>query len=71
MAGNADGADLDRFVEAQADVHAQALAELERGSKESHWMWFVFPQVAGLGSSPTARAGGSLIVSGLAMPSVA
>lgn len=47
--------DLDRFVEAQAAIYAQALAELRRGRKQSHWMWFVFPQIAGLGSSPTAR----------------
>jgi uncharacterized protein (DUF1810 family) len=47
--------DLDRFVKAQAGVYARALAELERGRKESHWMWFVFPQLAGLGRSETAR----------------
>jgi len=47
--------DLQRFVDAQADVHEQALAEIRRGRKTSHWMWFVFPQIAGLGSSPTAR----------------
>jgi uncharacterized protein (DUF1810 family) len=49
--------DLHRFVEAQdsTDVHARALAELRRGRKQGHWMWFVFPQIAGLGSSPTAR----------------
>ena len=47
--------DLDRFVEAQAPVYAQALAELKRGRKESHWMWFVFPQIAGLGFSPMAQ----------------
>jgi uncharacterized protein (DUF1810 family) len=47
---------LERFVEAQSDgVHAQALDELLAGRKTSHWMWFVFPQVAGLGSSPTSR----------------
>jgi uncharacterized protein (DUF1810 family) len=47
--------DLERFVAAQAGgVHEQALAELRAGRKTSHWMWFVFPQVAGLGSSPTA-----------------
>ena len=46
---------LDRFVEAQAPVHAQVRAELQRGRKESHWMWFVFPQIAGLGRSPTAQ----------------
>ena len=47
--------DLDRFVEAQDGVYAQALAELRRGRKESHWMWFVFPQILGLGRSPTAQ----------------
>ena len=47
--------DLDRFVAAQAGVYAQALAELEAGRKQSHWMWFVFPQIAGLGASPMAR----------------
>ena len=47
--------DLDRFVSAQADVYDGALAELRSGRKESHWMWFVFPQIAGLGRSETAR----------------
>ncbi|WP_419827058.1 DUF1810 domain-containing protein [Sphingomonas sp.] len=48
--------DLSRFVEAQADgLFEQALGEIERGRKTSHWMWFVFPQIAGLGQSPTAR----------------
>lgn len=47
---------LDRFLTAQESIFDQALAELRRGRKESHWMWFVFPQIAGLGSSPTARA---------------
>jgi uncharacterized protein (DUF1810 family) len=46
---------LSRFVEAQAPVYAEALAELKRGRKESHWMWFVFPQLAGLGRSPMAQ----------------
>ncbi|GAA0453089.1 MULTISPECIES: DUF1810 domain-containing protein [Sphingomonas] len=46
---------LDRFVEAQAGVWTQALAELKAGRKTSHWMWFVFPQIAGLGRSETAR----------------
>lgn len=46
---------LQRFVEAQAGVHEIALGELRGGRKRSHWMWFVFPQVAGLGQSPTAR----------------
>jgi uncharacterized protein (DUF1810 family) len=45
---------LDRFVAAQAGTYAQALAELKAGRKQSHWMWFVFPQLAGLGRSPTA-----------------
>lgn len=51
-------ADLTRFVEAQAPVHETALAELRAGHKRSHWMWFVFPQLAGLGTSPTARVYG-------------
>ena len=48
--------DLQRFVEAQdsGGTYATALAELRRGRKRSHWMWFVFPQIAGLGQSPTA-----------------
>lgn len=45
---------LDRFVAAQAGVYEDALAELRRGRKTGHWMWFVFPQVAGLGRSPNA-----------------
>ena len=47
--------DLDRFVAAQDGVYLQALAELRRGAKRSHWMWFVFPQIAGLGQSAMAR----------------
>ncbi|MBC3940868.1 DUF1810 domain-containing protein [Sphingomonas albertensis] len=46
--------DLDRFVAAQDGVYPQALAELRRGAKRSHWMWFVFPQIAGLGQSAMA-----------------
>src|SRR5215210_1535477 len=46
---------LERFVEAQRGVYPQALEELRQGSKTSHWMWFVFPQIAGLGRSATAR----------------
>jgi uncharacterized protein (DUF1810 family) len=46
--------DLDRFVRAQQGVHDVALDELRRGRKSSHWMWFVFPQLAGLGRSATA-----------------
>jgi uncharacterized protein (DUF1810 family) len=48
------GFDLDRFVDAQAGIYPQALAEIRAGRKQSHWMWFVFPQIAGLGRSPTA-----------------
>ncbi|CAN5381566.1 DUF1810 domain-containing protein [soil metagenome] len=47
--------DLDRFVAAQAPIYAQALGELRGGRKRSHWMWFVFPQLAGLGQSATSR----------------
>ena len=47
--------DLQIFVQAQEDMYEQALAELKNGSKESHWMWFVFPQIAGLGNSEMAR----------------
>lgn len=47
-------AGLERFLQAQDEVYATALAELRRGAKRSHWMWFVFPQVAGLGRSATA-----------------
>ena len=43
--------DLDRFVTAQDAVYAQVISELGHGRKMSHWMWFVFPQIAGLGSS--------------------
>jgi uncharacterized protein (DUF1810 family) len=51
-----DPFDLARFVRAQDDgVYQRALAELLAGRKSSHWMWFVFPQLAGLGHSPTAQ----------------
>jgi uncharacterized protein (DUF1810 family) len=46
---------LERFVQAQAPVIEQALAELRAGHKQSHWMWFVFPQIASLGQSQTSR----------------
>ena len=46
-----DRFDLDRFVEAQAGTYEDALAELRRGRKFGHWMWFVFPQLRGLGQS--------------------
>ena len=50
-----DPHDLDRFVDAQATTYAAALAELTRGRKTTHWMWFVFPQIAGLGHSAMAQ----------------
>jgi uncharacterized protein (DUF1810 family) len=46
---------LQRFVDAQSQTYAQALAELRAGHKRTHWMWFVFPQVAGLGRSGMAQ----------------
>lgn len=46
--------DLERFVEAQNSVYEQVLAELGAGRKRSHWIWFIFPQIHGLGSSATA-----------------
>ena len=46
---------LDRFVESQAGNYPAALAELQNGRKRSHWMWFIFPQIQGLGFSETAR----------------
>jgi uncharacterized protein (DUF1810 family) len=52
-----DDFDLDRFVTAQdhGDIYDRALTELRRGRKQSHWMWFVLPQVTGLGSSGMAQ----------------
>jgi uncharacterized protein (DUF1810 family) len=48
--------DLQRFVDAQAGgVYESAVAELRAGRKTGHWIWFVFPQIAGLGQSPTSR----------------
>jgi uncharacterized protein (DUF1810 family) len=54
---NADPYDLQRFVAAQdaGGTYEQAVAELRQGRKTTHWMWFVFPQVAGLGQSATSR----------------
>lgn len=54
-AGTSDPHDLQRFVDAQRGTFDAALAELRRGRKTSHWMWFVFPQIAGLGRSEMAR----------------
>ena len=50
-----DPYDLERFVVAQEGVYERALSELRGGRKQSHWMWFIFPQIDGLGFSPTAR----------------
>ena len=50
-----DPFDLARFLQAQKNTYARALAELRAGRKTSHWMWYVFPQIDGLGRSPTAR----------------
>ncbi|WP_404437046.1 DUF1810 domain-containing protein [Stutzerimonas chloritidismutans] len=50
-----DPHDLQRFVEAQTPVYERALEELRAGHKQSHWMWFVFPQIAGLGHSAMAQ----------------
>jgi uncharacterized protein (DUF1810 family) len=54
MESASDPFDLQRFVDAQARVYVQVLDELRAGRKRSHWIWFVFPQLAGLGSSPMA-----------------
>jgi uncharacterized protein (DUF1810 family) len=50
-----DPYDLNRFISAQEGVSDRALAELRDGLKRSHWMWFIFPQIEGLGHSPTTR----------------
>lgn len=50
-----DRYDLNRFIEAQEAVYDQALSELKNGRKRTHWMWFIFPQIAGLGSSPMSH----------------
>ncbi len=53
--GDSLTAPLERFIRAQAPVFEQVLAELRAGRKRTHWMWFVFPQIRGLGHSPTAQ----------------
>ncbi len=50
-----DPYDLNRFLSAQDGIYERALAELKDGQKRTHWMWFIFPQIDGLGYSPTAR----------------
>jgi uncharacterized protein (DUF1810 family) len=54
-ATDSDPHDLNRFVQAQAGIYAQALAEIKSGRKRSHWMWFIFPQFDGLGFSSTSK----------------
>jgi uncharacterized protein (DUF1810 family) len=54
MPSASDPFDLNRFVEAQAKVYGSVVDELRGGRKRSHWMWFVFPQIRGLGGSPMA-----------------
>jgi uncharacterized protein (DUF1810 family) len=50
-----DRFDLQRFVEAQRDVYAAVVEELRRGRKQRHWIWFIYPQIAGLGRSWTSQ----------------
>ena len=50
-----DPFDLQRFLDAQRPIYARVVGELRRGQKQSHWMWFIFPQVAGLGNSAMAQ----------------
>ncbi|CAN5275334.1 hypothetical protein BH11PLA2_BH11PLA2_31300 [soil metagenome] len=50
-----DTHDLNRFVQAQAGVYEQALDEIRCGRKRSHWTWFIFPQIDGLGFNPPAK----------------
>ena len=58
-----DPFDLERFVEAQSETYGRAVAEIRSGRKRSHWMWFVFPQLQGLGYSAMAKRYG---ITGLA-----
>jgi uncharacterized protein (DUF1810 family) len=53
--GQGDPFDLERFTDAQAGVYEHALAELGSGRKRTHWMWFIFPQIAGLGHSGMSK----------------
>jgi uncharacterized protein (DUF1810 family) len=55
MNPSADPHGLKRFVDAQEPVYQEVLEELRAGKKRSHWIWFIFPQIAGLGNSPTAQ----------------
>jgi uncharacterized protein (DUF1810 family) len=55
MTGGGDPYNLGRFEEAQRPVYARVCEELRAGEKRSHWMWFIFPQIRGLGRSPMAE----------------
>ncbi|SDI01103.1 Uncharacterized protein, DUF1810 family [Flavobacterium omnivorum] len=50
-----DNNELIKFLDAQNQVYLQALSEIKNGKKETHWMWYIFPQIKGLGSSETAQ----------------
>lgn len=54
-ASSVDPFNLERFVQAQEGVYAQALSEIRAGEKRTHWMWFIFPQALGLGFSPLSQ----------------
>ena len=55
LPGGQYGFMLERFLDAQNPVYCRVCAELQQGFKRSHWMWFIFPQIEGLGHSPMAR----------------
>jgi len=55
MVDKGDPHDLNRFVQAQADIYEHALSEIRAGRKRSHWMWYIFPQFVGLGFSLTSQ----------------
>lgn len=55
VAAQTESFQFSRFIEAQAPTYDSALAKIRRGLKRSHWMWFIFPQIAGLSKSPTAQ----------------
>jgi len=50
-----DQYELNRFIHAQEDIYGQVISELKNGHKKSHWMWFIFPQIKGLGHSSSAQ----------------
>lgn len=55
VAGRSDPYELNRFISAQDGIYDRVLAELRGGQKRTHWMWYIFPQIDGLGHSPTTR----------------